>query len=141
MDSPAVQGSALGNILALPGEARALITNPFGDALGQGVGVASDIAAGIGNQIAGITPDSLSHGPPVSTPEGFSGVEVPAPPVPEDMAPVIEGDGEIQEDEVEEPFVSEVSPEIQQRLLENALVGEERLRRLGLLPPGYTGLA
>jgi len=135
MDSPAVQDSALGNILALPGEARAEITGLFGDAfspvtdaLGGGVGVASDIAANIGNQIAGITPDSLSHGPPVSTPEGFSGVEVPAPLVPEVVT---------TDPTDEEPFVRDDTPPREYADLSDAIAG--RLQEN--LSTGYQAIA
>jgi hypothetical protein len=124
----APEGSALGNILALPGQARSEITGLFGDALspvtdalGHGAEVARDIAAGI-------TPDFLSHGPPVSTPEGFSGVEVPAPLVPEVVT---------TDPTDEEPFVRDDTPPREYADLSDAITG--RLQEN--LSTGYQAIA
>ena len=122
----APEGSPLGNILALPGEARALITNPFVNALSPvtdalgGVGVASDIAAGI-------TPDFLSHGPPVSTPEGFSGVEVPAPLVPEVVTTDPTDDEPFVRDDTPPREYADLSDALRRRLEQTSSTGYQAI--------------
>jgi hypothetical protein len=118
-DALAPEGTALGDLLAIPGDIRGRI----GQAL-------SPITEGIGGELSGaatglsgLLPDVA---PPTSVPQAPPGVQPPAPEVVVDEEQIVPGSEA-------EPFVrryDDIPPEIAQRLAANVLYGEERLREL-----------
>ena len=111
--------TALGRLLAIPGQIRGEIGN-----------VLSPITEGIGGELSGaatglsgLLPDVT---PPTSVPQAPPGVQPPAPEVVVDEEQIVPGSEA-------EPFVrryDDIPPEIAQRLAANVLYGEERLREL-----------
>ena len=112
----ATEGTALGRLLAIPGQIRGEIGN-----------VLSPITEGIGDALSGAT-TGLSNifpdvAPPTSVPQAPPGVQPPAPEV------AVDEEQSVPESEAE-PFVRsyyEIPPEIAQRLAANVLYGEEQM--------------
>ena len=116
----ATEGTALGRLLAIPGDIRGRI----GEALSpitEGIG---DALSGATRGLSGLLPDVT---PPTSVPQVTPpGVQPPAPEVVVDEEQIVPGSEA-------EPFVrsyDDIDPEIARRLAANVLYGEERLREL-----------
>ena len=119
-DALAPEGTALGDLLAIPGDIRGRI----GEALSpitEGIG---DALSGATRGLSGLLPDVT---PPTSVPQVTPpGVQPPAPEVVVDEEQIVPGSEA-------EPFVrsyDDIDPEIARRLAANVLYGEERLREL-----------
>jgi hypothetical protein len=130
-DDPGALGtvaSGLGGIRTGIADVLSPVTGLF-DALGTGAGnLVSQGAQGLGDflqsNIGSGDPAVADFGPPSHG--GFD------PPFVDETLPETPTDDESVPDE-EEPFVSEVSPEMLARLEANAAAAEERLQRMGML--------
>ena len=112
--------TALGRLLAIPGQIRGEIGNvlsPITEGIGDALsGAARDAATGLSNFLPGGTP-------PTSVPQAPPGVQPPAPEVVVDEEQIVPGSEA-------EPFVrsyDDIPPEIARRLAANVLYGEERI--------------
>ena len=108
--------TALGRLLAIPGDIRGRI----GQALSPITGGIGDALSGAATGLSGLLPGGT---PPTSVPQAPPGVQPPAPEVVVDEEQIVPGSEA-------EPFVrsyDDIPPEIARRLAANVLYGEERI--------------